>query len=354
LRTTRTADSAPQLDGPSPLEIGQPFNPYKLFTGIFVPDALVRTSRISAGAKLAYGRLSRYAGADGDCYPSVKVLARELGLKERQAQRHLSELQAGGLIRSFPRFKAPNVRDTNGYVFLWHQIFASSTRPSVPDPAPPLVSRTTLPLVSDLTPPPVSRTTSPPVSDVSPKENQTKESHLEENPSSSAVEDQTPSPTPSRTRTPDQSAISKVTDDDGHTVVLPKRHYKGDLDAVPTADLRAHAEHIRRVFAGTGRGIPTDQQIGAAIDHLPIDTTPQEFATFVRRKIPNIRHAGAIERLAQEYAHEVHYGTPSAVFKCSKCHDQGFVLPGGQYCDCRIGARRRKVDERAHGLRSGG
>jgi hypothetical protein len=136
------------------LEISQPFNPYKLFTGVFVPDALVRASQISAGAKLAYGRLSRYAGADGDCHPSVKALALELGLKERQAQRHLSELQAGGLIRSFPRFKAPSVRDTNGYVFLWHQMFAGSTRSPVSDLTPPLVSRTTPPpgVTCDTTP----------------------------------------------------------------------------------------------------------------------------------------------------------------------------------------------------------
>ena len=35
------------------LAVGQPFNPYKLFTGIFVPEALVRFRGLSSGAKLA-------------------------------------------------------------------------------------------------------------------------------------------------------------------------------------------------------------------------------------------------------------------------------------------------------------
>src|ERR1039458_9164926 len=40
------------------LEVGQPFNPFGLFTGIFIPDALVRSTAVSAGATLTYGRFS--------------------------------------------------------------------------------------------------------------------------------------------------------------------------------------------------------------------------------------------------------------------------------------------------------
>ena len=39
------------------LEIGQPFNPFRLFNGIFIPDALARQKGISSGAKMIYGRL---------------------------------------------------------------------------------------------------------------------------------------------------------------------------------------------------------------------------------------------------------------------------------------------------------
>ena len=43
----------------SGLKSGETFNPYRMFNGLFIPEALVR-SGISAGAKLAWGRLARY------------------------------------------------------------------------------------------------------------------------------------------------------------------------------------------------------------------------------------------------------------------------------------------------------
>ena len=89
------------------LEVGQPFNPFGLFTGIFVPDALVRSTAISAGAKLTYGRLARYAGQDGNCYPAVPTLASEIGVSVRQTQNYLAELEEQRLIRRVRRFAGP-------------------------------------------------------------------------------------------------------------------------------------------------------------------------------------------------------------------------------------------------------
>ena len=37
------------------LRVGQLFNPYKLFTGIFIPEALAKYRGVSCGAKLVYG-----------------------------------------------------------------------------------------------------------------------------------------------------------------------------------------------------------------------------------------------------------------------------------------------------------
>ena len=45
--------------GPTTFMVGQPFNPYRLFTGIFIPEALVRSKLVSVGAKMAWGRLAR-------------------------------------------------------------------------------------------------------------------------------------------------------------------------------------------------------------------------------------------------------------------------------------------------------
>jgi hypothetical protein len=47
------------------LACGQPFNPFRVFNGIFKTEALVRAKGISAGAKMSYGRLTRYAGENG-------------------------------------------------------------------------------------------------------------------------------------------------------------------------------------------------------------------------------------------------------------------------------------------------
>jgi hypothetical protein len=113
------------------LQIGEPFNPFRFFNGIFVPEALVRTKLVSAGAKLAYGRLVRYAGADGNCYPSVRALASEIGVSVRQAQRYLNELEDEGFMRRLPTISARG-QETNEYVFLWHPIFVGAVTRRAP------------------------------------------------------------------------------------------------------------------------------------------------------------------------------------------------------------------------------
>jgi len=93
-----------------------------MFTGLFIPEGLARCSRISAGAKLAWGRLARYAGADGRCYPTVETLGAEIGVGGRQAQKYLAELEKAGLIRRASRF-IDGAQTSNAYEFLWHELF---------------------------------------------------------------------------------------------------------------------------------------------------------------------------------------------------------------------------------------
>ena len=114
------------------LEVGQPFNPFGLFTGIFIPDALVRSTAVSAGAKLTYGRLARYAGQDGKCYPAVHTLALEIGVSERQTQNYLAELEAQKLIRRVRRF-AGRAQTSNAYQFLWHRLLEEGVKKTAPE-----------------------------------------------------------------------------------------------------------------------------------------------------------------------------------------------------------------------------
>jgi len=101
------------------LQVGQPFNPFKLFNGIFIPEALVRYRGLTLGAKVAYGRLARYAGENGECYPSIPTLAKEIGIGATQARTYVHELRS-------KRFIAVEQRSGTSalYIFLWHEAFA--------------------------------------------------------------------------------------------------------------------------------------------------------------------------------------------------------------------------------------
>ncbi len=103
---------------------GEPFNPYKLFFGIFIPECIVWYPYLSPGAKLCYGRLARYAGEKGKCFPSQYELAGELGVSQRNVRRYLEELRS----KEFIRITRRGLQRSNVYEFLWHDTFHGHTR----------------------------------------------------------------------------------------------------------------------------------------------------------------------------------------------------------------------------------
>jgi len=147
--------------------IGQPFNPFRTFTGIFIPEGMVRSPLISAGAKLAYGRLLRYAGQNGECYPAVETLAAEIGVGDRQVQRYLAELEREHLVRRITRYRG-RAQTSNGFEFLWHEMFQDQPADRIGEG------------VTNVAPHPVTDSSPHPVTDPSPKESQIEEGHLEE------------------------------------------------------------------------------------------------------------------------------------------------------------------------------
>jgi hypothetical protein len=58
----------------------------------------MQRKEISAGAKLCYGRLARFAGKDGSCYPKRETLANAIGVSQRQVDRYINELKKYNLI----------------------------------------------------------------------------------------------------------------------------------------------------------------------------------------------------------------------------------------------------------------
>jgi DNA-binding transcriptional ArsR family regulator len=72
--------------------IDTPFSP--------IPESVEQAPTISNGAKIAYGRLLRYAQKTGKAWPKVSTLAEAIGASVRQTYRYLAELKDAGLIEA--------------------------------------------------------------------------------------------------------------------------------------------------------------------------------------------------------------------------------------------------------------
>ena len=134
-------------EGPNPVYVansrvaGEPFNPFHEACGFFpqdvvgelrkLPDQDGRFHRISHGQKRLYARLVRFAGRDGQCYPSQERLASDLGVTARQIRSDLTRLALFGLIETEsrdPQHNRDRFRRNNTYYFLWHPAFANRDR----------------------------------------------------------------------------------------------------------------------------------------------------------------------------------------------------------------------------------
>ena len=117
-------------NGGASLQPGQPFNPYRLFYGVLIPDVLVRYRGINPTAKFVWGRLYRYSGEDGRVFPAVPTIAKELGLSDREVQRGLAALERNGLIRRILRKSKRGDYTSTEYEFLFHPLFTGACGPA--------------------------------------------------------------------------------------------------------------------------------------------------------------------------------------------------------------------------------
>jgi hypothetical protein len=100
--------------------IGDRFNPWRRFRGVMIPDPVLAFD-ISLGAKVCYGVLARYAGEDGECFPTMQTIGGRIGVSDRQAKTYVAELVRNGFIS---RARGGRGRP-NRYSFLWHPSFDS-------------------------------------------------------------------------------------------------------------------------------------------------------------------------------------------------------------------------------------
>ncbi len=153
---------------------GDIYNPWRMFNGCFIPNAVLRCRDLSVRAKLVFGRLCQYAGENGEAFPSYRALAQEVGVERRRAISAVRELEDFGLIRTVSRWRNDGAPSSNVYVFLWHSIFQEQL-----EACPPGVQKDTRGgVVSDTTP--RCRSGHHVVQAKTPKEIQTKEPAIEE------------------------------------------------------------------------------------------------------------------------------------------------------------------------------
>lgn len=105
----------------SPLSHGDPYNPFRMFYGIFIPEWLCQARCISHGAKMVFGRLARYAGEFGVAEPAQAVLALECGMSDDSCYRYIKELADHELLAVQRR----GLGRPNRYTFLWHDMIGA-------------------------------------------------------------------------------------------------------------------------------------------------------------------------------------------------------------------------------------
>ena len=109
---------------------GKPFNPYRAFRCLFVPEALAASRElVTPVAKLVYGHLVRRAGKSGLCYPSSADISKHVGCSKRHCVRALKELEKVNLIQVQARSDKRGRTTSNCFEFLWHPIFEAAGNP---------------------------------------------------------------------------------------------------------------------------------------------------------------------------------------------------------------------------------
>jgi hypothetical protein len=63
-----------------------------------IPNAILRDSALSAGARLTYGLLSSFAWQSDECFVGQKKLGELAGVGDRQIRNYLTELESAGLL----------------------------------------------------------------------------------------------------------------------------------------------------------------------------------------------------------------------------------------------------------------
>jgi Helix-turn-helix domain len=79
-----------------------------------VPNSVLKSEKLSPGAKLAYTMLLSYAWQNDYCFPGQERLAKDMGSGLRSVVRYIQELENGGFVKIAKRgLGRPNLYELN-------------------------------------------------------------------------------------------------------------------------------------------------------------------------------------------------------------------------------------------------
>ncbi len=103
---------------------GNPFIPYKIFFGGYLPEPIMESTTLTATEKVCWAKLNQFSGKNGFCYPSLSLMAKSIGVSVRQVIRVLNGLVEKGFIqRKTPNDSEKGQYQSTCYSFLWHTNF---------------------------------------------------------------------------------------------------------------------------------------------------------------------------------------------------------------------------------------
>lgn len=90
---------------------------------------------LKPGALAVFTALSSFAGKDRVVWPSLRTLAKMVGLQERSARRHVAELEAAGVISRVTRFDESGRQMSNTYLLdiPWSRLATRADSPVLPE-----------------------------------------------------------------------------------------------------------------------------------------------------------------------------------------------------------------------------
>ena len=95
---------------------GDPFCPYKLFKGIWIPDWLAERPEVSMPAKFCYGAMARKALQKETFEAPIAEICRMMGCSDSTVKRSIKELIIFQLLKKHRR----GFHGSDAYTFIWH------------------------------------------------------------------------------------------------------------------------------------------------------------------------------------------------------------------------------------------